>query len=126
MAKKIVDLTHVLLMDPPDLIRLQLLLQGSISTQVLASISHKYIHPTCLVQWRESDTMFYTRARAHAHIRACTQVNQGVQEYTVFLTQPLVLTLPKEHTNKLKDTYRYIYIYTSAVAFLPSAVCQCS
>ena len=34
------------------------------------------------------------------------QVNQGVQEYALFLREPLVSTLPDEHVERLKDAYR--------------------
>ena len=35
------------------------------------------------------------------------QVNQGVQEYALFLREPLVSTLPDEHVERLKDAYRW-------------------
>ena len=60
----------VVKMDHPDLVGLQLVLQGSISTQV----------------------------------------NQGVQEYTLFLREPHVTAQPKKHIERLKDIYRYVYI----------------
>lgn len=67
MDKKTSDMSAVVKMDPPDLKGLQLLLQGSISTQV----------------------------------------NQGVQEYSLFLKEPHVLSQPKQHIERLKETYRY-------------------
>ena len=67
MEKKTADIAAVVQMDPPDLKRLQLLLQGSISAQV----------------------------------------NQGVQEYCIFLTEPLLPSLPETDTDRLKQVYRY-------------------
>ena len=66
MEKKTAHMNTVVKMDPPDLKGLQLVLQGSISTQV----------------------------------------NQGVQEYTVFLREPHVSSQPEEHVERLKETYR--------------------
>ncbi len=34
------------------------------------------------------------------------QVNQGVQEYALFLNEPLVSTLPEDHVERLKEAYR--------------------
>ena len=67
MDKKTSDMSAVVKMDPPDLKGLQLLLQGSISTQV----------------------------------------NQGIQEYSLFLKEPHVLSQPKQHIERLKEAYRY-------------------
>ena len=61
-------MSAVVKMDPPDLKGLQLLLQGSISTQV----------------------------------------NQGIQEYSLFLKEPQVSSQPKHHIERLKEAYRYI------------------
>lgn len=66
MDKKTADMSAVVKMDPPDLKGLQLLLQGSISTQV----------------------------------------NQGVQEYSLFLGEPHVSSQPRQHVERLKDAYR--------------------
>ena len=67
MDKKTANMSTVVKMDPPDLKGLQLLLQGSISTQV----------------------------------------NQGVQEYSLFLKEPHVSAQPEEHIERLKEAYRY-------------------
>lgn len=67
MEKKTAHMSAVVKLDPPDLKGLQLVLQGSISTQV----------------------------------------NQGAQEYLVFLNEPHVSAQPKKHIEKLKETYRY-------------------
>ena len=62
-------MASVVNMDPPDLKRLQLLLQGSISAQV----------------------------------------NQGVQEYTVFLMEPHCSAREfSSHVERLGEAYRYI------------------
>jgi len=66
MDNKTADLTATVQIDPPDLKRLQLLLQGAISTQV----------------------------------------NQGVQEYTIFLRDPQLTAQPRKHTERLKEVYR--------------------
>ena len=34
------------------------------------------------------------------------QVNQGVQEYTIFLREPQLAAQPKKHTERLKEVYR--------------------
>ena len=34
------------------------------------------------------------------------QVNQGVQEYTIFLHEPQLAAQPKKHTERLKEVYR--------------------
>lgn len=66
MEKKTSDMSAVVKMDPPDLKGLQLLLQGSINTQV----------------------------------------NQGVQEYCLFLKEPHASSQPKQHIERLKEAYR--------------------
>ena len=66
MDKKTAHMSAVVKMEPPDLKGLQLLLQGSISTQV----------------------------------------NQGVQEYSLFLKEPHVSAQPKTHIERLKEAYR--------------------
>ena len=67
MQKKTQDLEEQVQRSPPDLKRLQLLLQGCVSTQV----------------------------------------NQGVQEYSVFLSPPHIVHQEKEHLDTLKEVYRY-------------------
>ena len=34
------------------------------------------------------------------------QVNQGVEEYTVFLRDPQLTAQPRKHTERLKEVYR--------------------
>ena len=38
------------------------------------------------------------------------QVNQGVQEYALFLREPLISTLPDDHVERLKDAYRCVCV----------------